>query len=374
MVTGISFSPYYLSKRSRRALTTLTSIRQKSRQIPRAPLPLGRHEHLPHKSIAEANNPSYRFDCAIQHSVSKGICSPVFIIPLLHMRTALLICLSFSSLALQAETTRHWTQKASGKSVQGTYQSQDDTHVKLLIKGKSFTIEKASLTQDDQTHLTSIKAKEDQPKQGVLKKHSTEKCKVPTWHSYTPPNYSPDGPKHPVCFVYSSGGHSLSVVNAFKSSADKLSWVIIGIDAYSNKRVKAESRKPILADCEIIYKEAFDQFNIDKNKVVFSGTSGGGWWSFVSSKNLNKRTAGIISQAGWMSNEYTENYPRKMAVAMIAGDKDAPAIKYEKPDGDYLKKKHRATVKTFRFSGGHMASPASSCLEAAIWVHETKEF
>ncbi|MFC5050799.1 hypothetical protein ACFPK9_09245 [Rubritalea spongiae] len=287
--------------------------------------------------------------------------------------TSLLIALP--ALAIQAQETRDWTKADSAKSVEGKYISQDSSTVTVEIRGTSYTLKKSELSTEDQNYLKSVFQQENQPKKAQFKQHLEPKCKVGKWYSYLPSSYSSTGEKVPVCFIFSAAGKAKKLVDNFKPTANELGWVLIGIDAYSNTRVKGKGgAEAITNDCKIIYEKVLQEFNVDPEKVVFSGSSGGGWWSFRSSRTYAKDTAGIISQGGWMSNEYDYRYPRNMAVAMVNGEKDDGAIQFEKPDGDFLSKKYRATIKVFRFNGGHMPSPPKALVEAARWVHTTKGF
>jgi len=75
-----------------------------------------------------------------------------------------------------------------------------------------------------------------------------------------------------------------------------------------------------------------------------------------------------------MSGEYHLKFPRKMAVAIVNGDKDKGARTWELKDMKFLEEKARADVKLFHFPGGHVMAPSDICLKAAKWIHETKQF
>ncbi|MGJ8672815.1 hypothetical protein [Rubritalea sp.] len=286
-------------------------------------------------------------------------------------------CLVSTFLQLQGLSyeVRNWTKFSSGNSVAGTYLSQDDSNVTLKIRNQSYSLKKTDLCLSDREYLTNIKQEESKPRKAHFEQHLEESCEKGVWYSYLPPSYDPNEEESPVCFIFGASGKVKKLIDNFKPASDELGWVLVGIEAYSNKRVKeGDGITAIIKDCEIIYKIALKKFHIDQDKVVFSGSSGGGWWSFRSSRTYAKDTAGIISQGGWMNNEHDYRYPRNMAVAMVNGKKDEGAIRYEIPDGEFLSKKYKATVKVFRFDGGHMPSPPKSLLEAAKWVHATKEF
>ena len=194
--------------------------------------------------------------------------------------------------------------------------------------------------------------------------------------TYKPASYvdaKSDNEERPIAFLYSPSGKSKSLVNRLKLAADELGWVLVGVDAYSNKKVE-KSRSKVMGDTKIAFDWAKKNLSFDSKKIVFGGLSGGAWWSYQSASELTQKTAGILAFGGWMSNMYDKDYSRKMAVALINGDKDKGSLLYEEKDSKFLEKRTKSEVRAFRFSGGHVLAPSDKALEAARWIHQTKEF
>lgn len=283
-------------------------------------------------------------------------------------------------LLMEAAIARTWVSADGSSSFDGEYISHTETKVTLIKAGREISFSRDLLSEKDgewlntQDEIKKKEAKIKASKKGELETHELAEAKVKTWCSYLPPSYSEDGDEFPVCFLYSPGGKSISIVKRMMPTADALGWVLIGIDAYSNKRVKAESSAGIAKDCQLIRDLALKEYHVDESKSVYGGMSGGGWWSFASTNRLDGKVAAVLSFGGWMSKEYDKDYPKNLAVAIVNGDKDEGARSWELKDMEFLKRKTRADVKMFHFPGKHVLAPSEECLKAASWIHETKGF
>lgn len=294
----------------------------------------------------------------------------------------ILTWLLITTLFASAEV-RTWTRAEDGKSFRGEYISQDveAKSVTITKNGKEFTLPAETFTAEDLTYLNEKAAAEAEQRkitepigESVLERHAHPKATVETYYSYLPASYTKAGEKSPVCFIYSPGGDSRRILDPMRKTADKLGWVLIGIDSYRNTSAKQPTdAEQITKDCVLITETAFKDFNIDPERVIFAGYSGGAWWSYRSSHAVVGDTRGILAFGGWMNNEYDRPYPRKMAVAMVNGLDDGNARSWEKKDSAALKES-RAKVKVFTFPGGHQVPPPEKILEAATWIHETQDF
>lgn len=278
---------------------------------------------------------------------------------------------------------RTWTRAEDQNSFRGEYISQDIEAESVTISksGKEFSLPLSTFIKEDLAYVAKMAAAEEEQRkltgpigEAVLERHAHPKATVETYYSYLPASYTKAGEKSPVCFIYSPGGDSRRILDPMQKTADELGWVLIGIDSYKNDTAKSPAGgEQIIEDAILITETAFEDFNIDEERVVFAGYSGGAWWSYRSSHAVYKDTRGILAFGGWMNREYDSPYPRKMAVAMVNGDNDSNARAWEKKDGEALEDR-RAKVKVFTFSGGHQVPPKDTILEAAKWVHETQEF
>ncbi len=282
----------------------------------------------------------------------------------------------------QAET-RTWTRVSDGKTLEAEYVSQntEEKTVTISANGKEFTLPADTFAETDASFLEQQAAAETERKkleqpigEAISESHSHPDAVVKTWHSYLPATYRPAGDPSPVCFVYSAGGNARGVMDKITRVSDELGWVLIGIDTYKNNIAeKPEGKKRMIDDSKIIVETALEQFNIDPDRVVFSGMSGGAWWSYHSTHAVYPKAKGVLAFGGWLYNEHDMPYPKDLAIAMVNGESDKGATSWEDRDSDALKRR-KADVKIFRFPGGHVVAPPDVALEAARWIHETKGF
>ncbi len=294
----------------------------------------------------------------------------LFLIPLLTLG----IC--------QAES-RTWTRVSDGKSLEAKYVSQDidAKTVTISTNGKEFTLPADTFSGADTEYLeqqalaeVELKKLEQPIGKPVSESHSHPDAVVKTWHSYLPATYSQAGIRSPVCFVYSSGGNSKSVMDKIQTVSDELGWVLIGIDTYKNHMAeKGDGKQRMIDDSKKIVEAALKKFHLDPDRVVFSGMSGGAWWSYHSTHAVYPQAKGVIAFGGWLYNEHDMPYPKDLAIAMVNGSSDKGATSWEERDSAALKRK-KADVKVFHFPGGHEIAPPDVALEAARWIHETKDF
>ncbi len=277
----------------------------------------------------------------------------------------------------------NWTRAKDEKSIEAYFVSFNSKTNQVTLKmknGQSHTIELSVLIPKHQTRAKELHMKM------VHKEKETGKPKIESTalkeaggemvHIYKPVNHMRNLPTNrppPILFLYSPSGKSLNIVKRLKPAAEELGWILVGVDAYSNSKVK-RNRSKVMQNTKATFNWAKENLSFDSNKIVFGGMSGGGWWSYQSASEVTNKTAGIIAFGGWMSKMYNQKYSRRMAVAIVNGDKDKGALLYEEKDSDFLKKKARAEVKVFHFPGGHVLAPSDIALKAARWIHETKNF
>lgn len=271
-----------------------------------------------------------------------------------------------------------WTSADGSKSFDASYISHNEDTVKIKKLGKIVSFKISHFSEKDIAWLNErpkslVKKEALSTWVGIIKSHSESKADIKTWHTYLPKSYAATGQAHPVCFIYAPYGESKAYVKWMQLIADELNWVLVGIDSYTNGRAHKDTIKQVVSDCRLITDTAFEKLNIDADKIVYSGFSGGGRWSYYSSHSV-KKAAGIISYGGWLSKEYHQKYPEEMAVAIVNGDQDSNARDWENKDMNFLVKTRKATAKQFHFPGAHTIAPPKLCLEAAKWVHELKGF
>ena len=291
--------------------------------------------------------------------------------------------LFFTISPLKAEV-ESWTRMADNVTISAELMSFDSStnKVKLKLKnGKQAEIDASILIEPHRDRLAK-RAEETAAKKLAAAKSRLESF-VPEnggghkIHVYKPAGYMEKDSSsltRPIAFLYSAGGNSMSLVKRLKPVADELGWVLVGVDAYRNTKSLEDRYKERMKDTQIAFEWVKKNLYFDAKKIVFGGMSGGGWWSYQSASDLTREAAGILSFGGWMGNMHDKKYSKKMAVAMINGDKDKNANSCIEKDEAFLKRKASAKIKVYHFPGGHVLAPSDVALEAARWIHETKGF
>jgi predicted esterase len=196
-------------------------------------------------------------------------------------------------------------------------------------------------------------------------------------HVYKPLKYAAEPAKRPlspILFLFQHNGNSISLLKRMKPIAEELGWLIVGVDAYRNTKSLQDQYRSRMKGTKAAYEWAMDNLVFDSEKIVFGGFSGGGWWAYQCTAEIDKTAAAVISLGGWMGNMHDKSYAKKMAVAQVNGSDDSGALAYENKDAHFMSARRRAQVKAFHFNGGHVVAPEEVLLEAARWIHSEKDF
>lgn len=289
----------------------------------------------------------------------------------------LMFLFGYSALLAKGET-RTWTRDSDAKKVEADFISADldNDKIELLLKsGKPYTMPLSSLSQNDQEWVKQFFHQKEEAEKTLLsikaesEKLQIEGAKIATCHIRYPARITPAQREDcTLCILYQPNGDSDRMVSHLSKTADELGWILVGVDAYSNKRVLANMSQ-VLNDSRKAVDEILKTIPHDSEKVIFGGLSGGAWWSYLSTAEIHNDAAAVIAFGGWMSEQYNRDYPRGLKIAMVNGDKD-PACDWEEPDGEFLQKKKKATVKVFHFPGGHTVAPSEVITEAGRWLSD----
>lgn len=298
------------------------------------------------------------------------------------IRNGIILGLLITSLSLRAEIEK-WTRGADGVTISAELVNFDPATNKVTLKlqnGAEAVIDGAILVEDNQQrlarHAKEVAAKREASKIGRLESVDVENGGGYKMHIYRPAGYidgDNENKSRPVVFVYGPGENAMWILNLLKPGADELGWVMVGVDAYCNKRLRAQQRVQVIKDSKAAYEDARKRVVFDGKKVVFGGFSGGAYWSYQSSLWLEKNTAGIVAIGGVMNSEHSNNYSKNMAVAIVNGVKDKENNDHIKPDTQCLEN-NKATVKLFTYNAGHTLPKPEIALAAMRWIHETKIF
>ncbi|MGJ8671523.1 hypothetical protein [Rubritalea sp.] len=108
------------------------------------------------------------------------------------------------------------------------------------------------------------------------------------------------------------------------------------------------------------------------------GLSGGAWRAYRFSGQIERPWAGIYATGGWLGYMLNEDYLADhvhygMRIAMVNGDRDRAAARYEPRDTNYLSETANCEVAMFAFEGAHQVPPSDSQLEAFEWLLENDD-
>lgn len=297
---------------------------------------------------------------------------------------------------LQAET-RQWRSSA-GSTIQAKL--IDDSFGQVILEttnGRRIKLMRRHLSSEDQAYLSELKnvvVVEAEPlekshgideaadlDEAVIHQSSLESFKPVEdghkIHVYKPIRYVAEPAKRelsPILFLFQPNGNSMRLLKRMKPIAEELGWLIVGVDAYRNTKSLQDQYRSRMKGTKAAYEWAKDNLVFDPGKIVFGGFSGGGWWAYQCSAEIDNRAAAVISFGGWMGNMHDKSYAKKMAVAQVNGSDDSGALAYENKDSRFMSEQRRAHVKAFRFNGGHVVAPEAVLLKAARWIHSEKDF
>ena len=270
---------------------------------------------------------------------------------------------------------------SDSKSIEAEFVEFDTVAGEVVLKrsgGQVIRLKPEILSEADQQWL------EEKKKEAVTRASKVEKAERQEFevegvrHGKVTVRYPAGLPEEarqdaPICFIFSPGGNPTSIQKKMESGADLMGWITVGVYAYSNDRSQKDM-KLLEKETGIVIKNVQKKVPHDKDKLILSGMSGGGWWCYRTSALVHQKTAAIIAFGGWMSKDYQLDYPRRMTVAIVNGDQDKNANLYIEPDSEFLRKKKKAITKSFNFPGGHAVAPPEVCSDVIKWVHESAQF
>ena len=281
------------------------------------------------------------------------------------------------SLPLVAEE-RTWTS-SDGRELKAELVSYDLTAETVTIKNSrgEFTLPFAKISEDDQAFVKALAVKEAEEQEAAAKEAAGRAGKTTreetaagnSYHVYYPKTYSVTQ-KPPLLILFSPGGGGAGILKNFRQGADALGWALVGCDKLKNGMPDDEGNK-IFEDLLTAIEKRVDH---DPNLLYMGGMSGGGLRAYKNSAVFDRPWKGIISCGGWLggSVNYDLDYRKKMAVAMVNGDKDKNANHYVGPDTAVLEKR-RCEVELFAFPGGHVVGPPDVIAKAMTWVSKNTD-
>lgn len=284
---------------------------------------------------------------------------------------ALAALLSWSWLSAEERT---WTS-SDGREIKAELVSYDLEAEKIVIETSrgEYTLPFDKISDDDQAFVRKLAAEEAEEKKKAAERVGTTTKEVTdagnSFHVYYPSSYSPEK-KPPLLILFSPGGGGAGMLRNFRQGADALGWVLVGCDQLKNGMPDDEGKK-IFEDQLAAIEERVDH---DPDLLYMGGMSGGGLRAYQNSAFFDRPWKGIISCGGWLGGQenYDLDYRKKMAVAIVNGDKDKNANHWVVGDTGVLEKR-RCEVELFAFPGGHVVGPPEVIEKAMRWVEENTE-
>lgn len=310
------------------------------------------------------------------------------------MKPLIRIALMSLGLALSAEA-RTWTS-VSGKQIEAEFVSEAFGQVTLkTLQGEKIGIPLAKLSPADRDYIQSQKlpaarsrgtasAVEEAapvlaPRNGTPEVvaqmipgttfiRTAAGLNAVTYHVRVPPGFNPANPP-PLVIAFSSTGNGHSILRSISTSTDKAGWIGIGCDKLMNSLPDAK-----LADQmeDEVLEDIYRNIPHDPRRVYLSGHSGGASRAYSITARRPEPFAGILAYGGWLGGppRQKDPYCKRMAVAMINGDKDESANSWVEGDKQALQLR-KCSVELFSFPGGHpMPNDPEVSDRAIAWLQQ----
>lgn len=144
-----------------------------------------------------------------------------------------------------------------------------------------------------------------------------------SYHVAVPTKYDPNDPA-PLLILFSPSGKGDRILKPVASAADKYGWIAIGVNDLKNG--VQDLRRMRQMEDEVL-DDILEKIPHDPQRIYLGGLSGGAMRAYGLTVRRSETFAGVLAMGGWLGgSQYARrNYPRNLAVAMIAGDKDTGA-------------------------------------------------
>lgn len=188
-----------------------------------------------------------------------------------------------------------------------------------------------------------------------------------TYHLYVPTAYKRSkAKKTPLIVLFSPAGNGKGMMTNIIKAAEESNSLLIGCD-YLRNGISDQNQETKMED-EIL-NDIFNLVKYNKDRLIYSGFSGGAMRAYGLSVRREESIYGIFAMGGWLGgpNYQDEAYPAKMRIAMSNGDNDKGANGWQSIDTKTLEK-CGSTVKSFPFKGNHQSAPKETAIKAIEWI------
>lgn len=201
------------------------------------------------------------------------------------------------------------------------------------------------------------------PSGKVTKRVSVGSTKI-SYHVAMPEQEGTEA-KVPLLVLFSPRGDGLRILEPVAPAANKYGWIAVGVDRLRNGAMN--TRLMIRMENEVL-DDIFKLIPHDPNRIYLGGLSGGAMRAFSLTVRRKEPFAGVLSMGGWLGGTHyaRRKYPRGLAVAMIAGDKDVGAHQWSRHDAAVFNRLG-GRVQMFVFPGGHEMPPSGIIRRSIKW-------
>jgi poly(3-hydroxybutyrate) depolymerase len=193
-----------------------------------------------------------------------------------------------------------------------------------------------------------------------------------TAYSVYQPAAAAEGAKGPMLILFHPGGNGRRAIYKYIEAASKVGLTLVSLDHFRNTGNDPAKEAEMLERFTALLPQIEATVPHDETRMFMGGVSGGAWRSYHYSAQVPRPWAGIFACGGWLGGKifYHLEYPA-MRVAMVNGDKDAPANQYVDPDTACLQRTG-SIVSIHAFEGGHQLAPPSVQEKAFRWLLNDK--
>lgn len=188
-----------------------------------------------------------------------------------------------------------------------------------------------------------------------------------SYHVAVPTQYDPTKPA-PLLILFSPSGKGDRILKPVAPATQKYGWLAVGVNDLRNG-VQDLRRMRQMEDEAL--NDIFERIPHDPERLYLGGLSGGAMRAYSLTVRRKETFAGIMAIGGWLGGtQYARRkYPRNLAVAMIAGDKDLGAHQWSRHDATVFNRLG-GRVQMFVFPGGHEMAPTGIIKQAIKWLNQ----
>ncbi len=190
---------------------------------------------------------------------------------------------------------------------------------------------------------------------------------------YLPSGLKGKGPR-PLVVLLSPTADPDTLIRAWQGVAEEHRWLLLASKRFRNG-IAWDEESSIYSGINNFINRRKLPWPVDRQRVIASGISGGGWGSHKLAYYYPALIAGVVINTGMMDAEFfrsrRDRCPKGKFAVFLASLTD---FRYQEmtDDREFLKGLGWRT-KWIEFSGGHVFAPREAYYQAAAWVEQEWE-